>query len=464
MLKEKVKAFLKQKGLDLHHKRILIGVSGGPDSLALLHFLWSIRKEYQFYLAAAHVDHMFRGEESYLEAKFVQHFCEEREIPFEMERINVPDYIRATGKSSQLASRECRYSFFEKVISKQKLDYLALGHHGDDQVETILMRLTRGSTGEARAGIPFSRPFGNAVIFRPFLCINRQQIEDYCIEQGLEPRRDPSNEKGIYVRNRFRKEVMPFLRKENPHVHEHFQRFSEEIQSDEAFLQELSVQKLNTVMKKKSKGEIHINIPDFLKMPFPLQRRCIQLILNYLYENKPASLSALHIENAISLMSSPHPSGELNFPDGLKMVRSYEQCQFQFHHQSVSSYCCKMEEPGEIKLPDGSIISLEFTKSPNGTYQSNTLLLNRVDVSLPLVIRTRKDGDRMTLKGMNGTKKIKDIFIDQKVPAHDRMTWPIITDADGNILWLPGLKKSHYSIDKSKSDFVKLTFTKMEKL
>ncbi|MFE8698826.1 tRNA lysidine(34) synthetase TilS [Cytobacillus sp. FJAT-53684] len=459
MLDAKVSAFLQRKGIELNNMRLLIGVSGGPDSLALLHYLWGKKQVFNLSIVAAHVDHMFRGEESFEEARFVQRFCEDRKIPFEMTRINVPNYIEETGKSSQIASRECRYQFYKEMMEKHELNYLALGHHGDDQVETILMRLTRGSTGEARGGMAFSRPFGSGQIIRPFLCINRLEIEDYCLKHELDPRRDPSNEKGIYVRNRFRKEVMPFLKRENPLVHEHFLRFSEEIQNDEAFLQELTVQKMNKVMEKNTPGEIIISINAFQAMPIPLQRRGIQLILNYLYQEKPTSLSALHIEKVISLMSSPHPSGTLHFPNGLYVVRSYEKCHFLFRLQQVQSYRFEMIKPGKVELPNGDSIMMEFISDPTGMVQSNTFLLNRDDLIFPLVIRTRRAGDRMTLKGMQGTKKVKDIFIDLKVPLQKRNTWPIVTDSNGQILWVPGLKKSHYSIrQQSNSSFILLTY------
>lgn len=461
MLDTKVRAFLQRKGIELNNKKLLIGVSGGPDSLALLHYLWSKKDHHHFSIVVAHVDHMFRGEESYEEAMFVQQFCNERAIPFEMTQVNVPKYIEETGKSAQIASRECRYQFYEKLMKKHQIHYLVLGHHGDDQIETILMRLTRGSSGDARAGIAFSRPFGNGQILRPFLCLHRKEIEEYCLTHNLEPRRDPSNEKGIYSRNRFRKEVIPFLKRENPLVHEHFQRFSEEIQSDESFLQELTVQKMNKVMDKKSSGEIIIDISNFQTMPMPLQRRGIQLILNYLYKEKPSSLSALHIEKVIALMSSPHPSGILHFPNGLNVVRSYEKCHFLFRLQSVQSYRFEMAKPGKVELPNGGSLIMEYMNGPVGTIQPNTLLLNHEDIILPLVIRTRQVGDRMTLKGMQGTKKIKDIFIDRKVPLQERDIWPIITDSNGQILWVPGLKKFHYSVrQQSNNGFILLTYIK----
>ena len=442
MLEEKVEQFLKEKNFDLIGKRILVGVSGGPDSLALLHYLWKQRQKKDFYMVVAHVDHMFRGEESYNEAMFVGKFCENHNIEFRMKRINVPEYIKMTGKSSQVSSRECRYQFFAQVMEECQLTHLALAHHGDDQIETMLMRLTRGSTGSARAGIPFFRPFQSGFIFRPFLCLNRDEIEFYCEKNGLEPRRDPSNEKDVYLRNRFRKYVVPFLRKENPHVHEHFQRFSEELQEDEGFLKELTLQKMNTVWKEKKDDNITIDVDALQAMPKPLQRRAVQLILNYLYKKRPESLSAIHISQVFSLLNSSHPSGSLDFPGGMKVIRSYGSCYFRFDYHEAEEYYFEFDGPGECILPNGDSIILEETNRIGAETDLFTLRLKKEEVTFPIIVRTRRPGDRMSVKGMEGTKKVKSIFIEKKIPVDKRNEWPIVTDGNQVILWLPGLKKS----------------------
>lgn len=449
MIDAKVSAFLKKNGLNLRNKKVAVAVSGGPDSLALLHFLLSLSKVEHFEVTALHVDHMFRGEESFQDAKFVEQFCMERMIPFVMERINVPAYIEETGMNPQAAARECRYRFFSKVMQERNLQYLALGHHGDDQIETILMRMTRGSSLKAVAGIPFTRTLGNKAIFRPFLCLSRNEIEAYCEENGLCPRFDPSNEKDVYSRNRFRKKIIPFIKEENPLAHKHFQRFSEEMQADESFLMELTVQKMNTVVEKKNGEEVLLHIDRFKTMAIPLQRRGIQLILNYLYKEAAPFLSANHIENVFSLIYNPHPSGTLNFPNGLTIVRSYLQCSFYFpKKESVKSFYHRVSEPGKIDLPNGNSITFEYSDHPVGNINQDTIQFCADKVSLPLIIRTRQNGDRMSLKGMTGTRKIKDIFIDEKIRLQDREIWPIVTDSTGCILWLPGLKKSAISVNE----------------
>lgn len=461
MLETKVAAFLERQFYRLNNKKIVVGVSGGPDSLALLHYLKGQTEKKNLSILAAHVDHMFRGEESYEDAMFVRNFCEQHKIPFEMIRINVPEIMEDTGKSSQLAAREARYAFYQDVMEKYDYPYLALGHHGDDQIETMLMRLTRGSTGMARAGIPFSRPFYKGSIFRPFLCLTKDEIWEYCHKHKLSPRLDPSNEKGIYSRNRFRKQVLPFLKMENPHVHESFLRFSEDLQSDEAFLLELTEKRMNTVMKIREKSKITIDINRFLEMPLPLQRRGIQLILNYLYMEKPPDLSAVHIDQVFHLIHHSEPSGKFDFPNGLKVVRSYSQLSFQFQTDQVESYVFEVHEPGTIFLPSQGSIRIEYLDREIPASTPNTALFNVDEWKWPMFIRTRKTGDRMTLKGMNGTRKLKDIFIDEKVPVHDRDHWPVITNREGNIIWLPGLKKSSYEgIDLSAKKYILLTYNK----
>lgn len=441
-MEAKIDCFLKQKGFTFSGKKVLAGVSGGPDSLALLNYLFNKQQQQDFHLVVAHLDHMFRGEESVQDAKFVEQFCLAKGIPFKMKRVNVPEYIEKTGKSPEVAARECRYQFFAEVMTECELSHLVLGHHGDDQIETVLMRLTRGSTGAARAGIPFMRPFQKGTIIRPLLCLSRNEIEQYCRVYNLQPRHDSSNDKDDYLRNRFRKYVLPFLKKENGNVHEHFRRYSEELQQDEEYLQELTKEKMNTVWRKKSPDKVTIDLDAFEKLPLPLQRRGIQLILTYLYQHKPQALSAVHIDSFFSLIDRENPSGRLDFPSGLKVVRSYRLCHFLFSPNQRSSFHYILEEPGNCKLPNGDYITIERLKTPVDT-DSNSILLNSRDVPFPVIIRTKEQGDRMSLKGMEGTKKVKSIFIDHKIPISDREGWPVVTDGKNRILWLPRLKKCY---------------------
>ncbi|MGM9927985.1 MAG: tRNA lysidine(34) synthetase TilS [Bacillus sp. (in: firmicutes)] len=456
MLEEKAQYAIKKHHLLSKGDRLLLGVSGGPDSLALLHYLYSIRKQYSLELTVAHMDHMFRGQQSYDEYLFVKAFCTERGIPFEGIQVDVPKYIEQTGKTTQVAARELRYQFFDSVMKEHGIHKLALGHHGDDQVETILMRLTRGASGKARAGIAYRRVESATEVIRPFLWASKEEIEQYCHRHGLEPQLDASNMKPVYARNRYRLQVLPFLKTENPKVHEHFQRFSEELLEDEEFLLKMAEEKMQPFwMKKKNYSKIEIS--SFLNMSKPLQRRGIQLILNYLYFERHVELSAAHIESVIKLFKNSHPSGEIHLPAGLKVEKSYDFCTFSFEERVQEAYSIPLHIPGVTMLPNGHSIEAKYIEDEEEE-GNHLFILDPAQVKLPLMVRTRKPGDRMKLKGLNGTKKVKDIFIEKKIPLTERVTWPLLVDNNQQIIWIPGLKKSSKEAVRVSKSFITLKF------
>ncbi|WP_456277128.1 tRNA lysidine(34) synthetase TilS [Bacillus sp. AK128] len=458
-MEEKVQRFIDNHHLIEESSTIVVGVSGGPDSLSLLHFLAVHKDKKGYHLIAAHMDHMFRGKESAEELLFVKDYCQEIGVQFEGIQVDVASHQKEQGISAQIAARECRYRFYQEVMEKYNARYLALGQHGDDQVETILMRLVRGALGKSAAGIQAKRPFGRGYIIRPFLSVTKEEIVDYCHKHGLNPRIDPSNAKDVYTRNRFRKNILPFLKQENPNVHALFQQFSERQFEDESYLESLTVESMNTVIKKKKQMHVEISLNELLGLPIPLQRRGLQLILNYLYVHLPSSLSFLHIEEIIRLARSNHPSGVLHFPKGLIIRRSYNICIFTFKEDTVNTYTYFLENEDKVILPSGGMVWSEtYQKYPSSTTNS-TLVLDSTSTAFPLIVRNRKQGDRIQLKGINGSKKVKDIFIDEKIPMIERDQWPIVEDQNGEILWVPGLKKSRFETnDRYKSSYTVLFY------
>ncbi|MBW8351512.1 tRNA lysidine(34) synthetase TilS [Bacillus sp. IITD106] len=425
---------------------ILIAVSGGPDSLALLDFLYHQSARYNIKIAAAHVDHMLRGEASKEDLIFVQRYCEDRNIVFKSAAIDINAKMAVDKTGLQETARKYRYQFFEKVMEELYANKLAVGQHGDDQIETILMRLVRGSSGISRAGIQVKRSFGKGMeLIRPLMGVSKIEIEEYCKAHHLEPRRDLSNDTKKYTRNRFRLDVLPFLKKENPRVIEHFQRFSEEISEDETYLQEMAKEAFKKMCQVYEEGELTLDIPSFCQIALPLQRRVIHLILNYLYKQYIPDLTSVHIDAFKQLIKGENPSGRLDFPKGLKVIRSYHSCRFMFgEREQSSSFYYEIFEGGQAVLPNGKMIRVE--KAANFPIKENehTLIVQPEDIQFPLIIRPRQIGDKIKVKGMNGTKKIKDIFIDMKIPLEERAIWPIVTDQTGKVLWIPGLKKSSY--------------------
>ncbi len=434
---EKVKTFIHRHQLIEKGDIIAVGVSGGPDSLSLVAYLADRRQSLAIEVCALHLDHMFRGEESYSELKFVEHFCLERNIPFYSEQIDVAKEMEVSGEGLQEAARRVRYDFFKRGMERMKAGKLALAHHGDDQVETVLMQMTRGGNPQ---GIPVRRPFGEKEIIRPLLGLDKETIERYCAHYKLNPRRDPSNEKADYTRNRFRHVVLPFLKKENPQVHEHFQRFSEEERADRLLLDELAREEMSKVWRR-NKHESVLDIKPFLAMPLPLQRRGIHLILNYLYKDK-TPFSFIHIQQILQLLKQEKSSWTLDLPHGLKVCREYQVCVFRFSQAEAQDYAFELNVGEQISWPYGVEFTLSRNDYENRDKESCFVLSSQV--KLPLCIRTRRQGDRIHPKGMDGSKKLKDLFIDEKVPLSKRMQWPIVTDHEGKLIWVPGLKRSRY--------------------
>ncbi|GER67628.1 tRNA(Ile)-lysidine synthase [Weizmannia acidilactici] len=442
---EEVSNFIKKHRLIEKGDHLLVAVSGGPDSLALLHFLATRSERFHAKITAAHIDHMIRGEASYNDLLFVESFCKTLQIGCETARIPILEKMKEEGLGLEETARKYRYGFLAETMGKIKANKVVFGHHGDDQIETVLMRLTRGTGGKGRAGIPFRRPFAKGEIIRPLLGTTKKEIESYCLHYRLKPRTDASNESPAYTRNRFRSVVLPFLKEENPQVHAHFQRFSEELLEDEAFLYGLAQEKIQEALAVEGRS-CTLDIPKFKRMPLPLQRRGIHLILKYLYNSDLKNITAIHTDAIIKLAGSPHPSGRVDLPGGVKAVRDYGRCIFAFREPAagITTYQYDLDEGMEIDLPNGYTIRLEKQEISYSYLPKNMLLLHVNDISLPLIVRTRKPGDRIEVKGLDGSKKVKDIFIDEKISKPERDIWPVVTDSNGTILWLPNLKKSRF--------------------
>ncbi|EIT84169.1 tRNA(Ile)-lysidine synthetase [Fictibacillus macauensis ZFHKF-1] len=421
---------------------IVVGVSGGPDSMALLHYLCSLRESLRLTIVASHVDHQLRGKESQEDLAFVAAYCRQWDVPFSGKAIDVAAYKKQQQlTSTQVAARECRYAFFKEVMASYHADALALAHHGDDQIETMLMRMTRGSSSGALAGIAAVRPFHTGVLIRPFLGITKEEIEHYCKVHSFAVRQDATNDLDDYTRNRFRHYVLPFLKKENPNVHKRFQVMSETISEDEAYMIERTEEQMKKAILVQNEQEVQVSVSTYLHMPIPLQKRAITLILNYLYKQTPSSLSSVHKESFLALLNSDHPSGQLHFPQALHVVRSYDMCSLHFlSAEQPSAYEQKLFEDQVVDVPGGTL-SFELKKDiPYEQKGKDVFVCDVKSVILPLTVRTRKPGDRMIINALGGTRKVKDIFIDEKVDRTKRDQWPILVDGSGAILWIPNVR------------------------
>ncbi|QAS52719.1 tRNA lysidine(34) synthetase TilS [Halobacillus litoralis] len=454
-----IHTFISKHQLLEPNDKVLVAVSGGPDSIALLHFLCSLRKTMPLKIIALSVDHGLRGQESMEDLDFVENICNKWDVEFVGTSVDVNSYKEESGKGTQEAARTLRYFFFEKMMNTYQADKLAMGHHGDDQAETIMMQLVRSARPEAVHGIPVKRPFANGEIIRPLLGVSKAQIASYLATHHIEARIDPTNEETDYTRNAFRRHVLPFMKEQNPKFHQHMQAWSERVRDERVYIREQAQEVLKTVhFSSNVEKFVQFSNRSFKTFPLALQRTAFHLILNYLYMKQNEDISYLHEEMFMNLLSDEKPNATLDFPQGLKVTRAYDEITLSFHAAQEPEAFSYTFQPGEeANLPDGSLVIAEWTEECEsaGRYVH---LCDSHHVKLPLVVRTRKDGDRMRLKGMRGSKKVKDIFIDQKVPARLRDTWPIVTDQTGEILWVVGLKKGGVLIDLSSGPWLRLQY------
>lgn len=441
-----VTRFIESHRLIRRGMRIVVGVSGGADSMALLCFLSARRNEWALQLAVCSVDHGLRGAESAGDVRFVTNYCQKHGIACYARSVNVSGYCRSRHVSIEDGARQLRYQAFSEVMHRFHADALALAHHGDDQIETMLMRETRGRSGPARAGIPVSRPFAGGRLIRPFLSVTKEDLIHYCRHNGIQPRTDATNHSDAQTRNRFRNVVLPFLKRENPLVHLKFQYESERITEDEEFLGALAKKALKAAVLQKEPELVKISTSALLSVSLPLQRRMIHLILNYLYTNRKMTPlhQTIHIESFMKLIRSERASGEICFPGGLSARKSYTFCILGFFGQTAEAdYNCLIELTGTTDFPWGSItvhsVPADF---PGPGARPDCLVIDPDETALPLRIRNWRNGDRIRPNGLEHEQKIGRIFINAKVARDRRAGWPVVVDGNGRIIWLPLLRRA----------------------
>lgn len=456
---EKVQGFIRKHQLLKKNSTVLIGVSGGPDSMALLHFFNTIREDWNLTIVAVSIDHQLRDEESLDDLEYVRQICHQWNIQFVGTSLDVPTYKLEERLGTQAAARKLRYAFFEKQMNHFKADFLALGHHGDDQAETMLMALARSADPGLLSGIPIKRDFASGMIIRPFLCLTKDDLEDYCQQHAIAPRRDPSNDETVYTRNFFRKQLLPLLKERNRNIHNTVLHLSEALQEDEQFLMDEAAKMVQGIVNlDRETNEVSFQSTAFSTFPLSLQRRAFHLILNYLYEQLPKNLSYVHEKKFFNLLHKSSGNTQIDFPHNLKLKKVYETFTFSFADNFLKKNRVSeaIEIPGKTQWYDGMVTAF-YTDSPD-EQSDMCYACGRNDIALPLHIRPRRDGDRMRWKGLDGSKKLKDIFIDAKVPLTERDSWPVIVDDHGTILWLIGLKKGIPEKQSVNDTYIQLIF------
>lgn len=429
---------------------IIVAVSGGPDSVALLHVLRELSIEDRLTIVCAHVNHGFRGEESDKEAEFVRDIAGQLNVPFELGDYNVPAYMKQTGKGTQVAAREVRYRFLQEIATKYNAHKVALAHHGDDQAETVMLHLLRGSGPAGLAGMKMKRLENKMELIRPFLRIYKTDLVNACEDAGLSYVTDSSNLVNKYARNAIRLDVLPFLGQYNEQLTSALNATAQIIGEEEDFMAQETSKLYNKLVFKIDNG-LAFSMKSFRLLHVALQRRLIKLILNY-SPFKMEESDFVKIEAIREGIQKDFPvNWKLDLGGRLRCVREYDIISFEINasEQNVRGYTYVINQnEQEVYIPEirkKLIINRCMAEPLVDTIipsEQSTAFFDAKELIYPLTIRSRLPGDSMSLMGLKGSKKVKDIFIDEKIPPSLRPYIPIISDAQGRIIWIAGIRRS----------------------
>lgn len=413
---------------------IVVGISGGPDSMALLYILNEFKNKMDLNIICAHVNHNKR-KESEQEKIDLENYCKKNNITFE--------YIKVTNwgdDNFHNEARSVRYNFFEELVYNYGAKYLMTAHQGDDLIETILMRIVRGSTLKGYSGFSRIVDKGDYKIIRPLITVTKDEILKFDEKNGIQYAIDESNNEDHYTRNRYRHTVLPFLKQEEPNIHKKFLKFSETLLKNSNYIDSVASKEFNKVFQNGN-----LDIDKFKSLDPVIQTKIIYNILEKIYGDDLLIVGNAHVDLIFGLISSNKSNSVVHLPNNVIVVKSYNELTFSYDDDVNDQYEIQIDEI--VNLPNGKIIEKVDETNDTSNY---TIKLNSKEVTLPLYVRNRRDGDKIKLKGLNAYKKVSEIFINEKIKTSDRNSWPVVLDSKEEIVWLPGLKKSN--LDKKNTE------------
>ncbi|MBL7178462.1 MAG: tRNA lysidine(34) synthetase TilS [Desulfobacteraceae bacterium] len=414
---------------------LVVAVSGGPDSVSLLDILHGLMDDLKIKLVVAHYNHGLRQAEDGSETQFARHLATSMNLPFQTEKASLS--IEGSTASLEEKARYARYEFLEKVRDRYHAQKIAVGHNLNDQAETILMRLLRGSGPSGLSGIP---PCRDNTIIRPLLEIKRVEIESYLKARGLSYVTDSSNLETRYLRNKIRLELMPLLLEYQPRLIEHMGQLAFILRGENEYLELQAEGWVSREAELNRNGDIFIPISSFITLPRPVRNRVTRHLCK-----KKKSLRRIdhgHIQSVYKLARGNKPQGVLNLPNGLTVKKIYDRLAFTSGMEQESiDFHYLLDRPGTFYLDRiGRSISLvEMEGEPNlslGTHRL-TGYLDADKLQYPLVVRNFRPGDRFVPLGMAGHKKIKDFFMDLKISSDMRALTPILLSKETPV-WVCG--------------------------
>lgn len=462
MIKEMKSKFLKyieENSLIEKGDGIVVGLSGGPDSVCLLHLLCSIRDEMELKIAAAHINHMIRGVEADGDEEYAKNLCKRLDVKFFVLRKDVEEYGREKGMSSETAGRDVRYNFFNKIKDDLNYQKIATAHNANDQAETILMRIMRGTGLDGLGGIPVKR---EGKYIRPILFMKRKEVEDYCKNNNLEPRIDGTNLEKLYSRNKIRLDILPYMRDNfNKDVVEAINRMALLLQDDNNYIlkevdnhykKECIVYKDRVVIKKEAFNYENAIINRII-------RKAIKDVNGSKYD-----VEMKHIKEVIDLQRL-EGNKKIDLPGNVFVENVYGDINIKIKtikEEKIEDIFLNINGISEKEINYGDYIFkfklIENEKNMNFSEKNNTRYFNVDNVNDNIIIRRRKNGDKIVPLGMKGSKKLKDLFIDMKIPKEERDLIPIIQFGD-DIAWIVSYKLSDkYKVTKDAKKILEINF------
>lgn len=415
---------------------VVVAVSGGADSMALIHLLQSL-SDLKLRLIIAHLNHKLRGDEAEEDARFVSSYGFRHNVPVEVDEVDVAALARGKCLSLEEAGREARYMFLGNVAKKHQASRIALAHHADDQAETVLMMLIRGA---GSAGLRGMLPKdGGGTIVRPLLCVTRKEIEYYVKKHGIEYRTDSTNMDVRFLRNRIRHELLPLLQEYNPAIIDRLSATSRILAADDAVLSQITKDVLSrAVTVSCNTAEVDLSLLCGLDdgVRFRLYRSIIQSVKGDL-----RAVGYDHIQAIDNLVSVPRSRGRIALPGGISIKRRYDTLMVAAGEKEYGEYQIQLEGPGCYSLPGGGELSVEVVPPPVSlvTPSPDIAYFDTAKAPFPWIVRTARPGDRFVPFGMSGRKKIKDVFIDCKIPQDLRRRIPLVFSRNG-IIWVGGVR------------------------
>ncbi len=434
---------------------VLVGLSGGPDSVCLLHVLDRLREELRITLRAVYVNHNLRPDEVPQEIAFCGGLCGSLNAGFTVKSVDVRAFALERGLNKQEAARELRYSAFREAAFEVGADRIALGHSADDQVETFIMRLLRGSGPKGLSGIPAKR----GKIIRPLIEIKREQIEGFLSLENLPFVVDSSNLKADYLRNRVRQRVVPVMKGFNPNFTETLLKSIAVLQEEERYFDVIVTKTLMKLISRKTEERIELFLIPMENLDVVVLRRVLRRAIDETSGLK--GISFVHIEDIIRLIRNGSSGDRLNLPGNVRVIREYSLL-VMTSDPPVRIAAYLLDPPGDVVVAGaGTVIraSFEEEKDEPGDGKSS-VLLDAGKMTFPLTIRPRRRGDFFYPFGFGRKKKLQDFFVDEKVPRDERDSIPVVVSGD-EIVWIAGYRTDErFRVTEGTEKFLRLIIRK----